>query len=209
MDKTPHVLRTQFCTKVGAICEEERTVYSGEAVGSIRAAARHQHQGVFCVSQTNPTYHIEFLADHPAYAEEVGQLKMAEWLRTSPDRPYEVWIDEIRASAQKDRVPMTLLALRDGEVLGFVSLVEIDDRAGIERGVWLITLYVREAYRCYGIGTALIERCIAEGRRMGRPALYLWTETPQLTAYYARRGWQYVGQDEDGEDVMVYELAID
>jgi GNAT superfamily N-acetyltransferase len=161
------------------------------------------------MSQTNPTYHIEYLADHPAYAEEVGQLKFTEWLHTSPDRPYEVWIDEIRASAQKDRVPMTLLALRDGEALGFVSLVEIGERAGIEGGVWLITLYVREEHRCHGIGTALIERCIAEGRRMGYPALYLWTETPQLTAYYAQRGWQRVGQDEEGEDIMSYDLATD
>jgi GNAT superfamily N-acetyltransferase len=159
------------------------------------------------VIETPNGYHIEYLADYPACAEEVGHLKYREWLHTSPDRLYEVWIEEIRASALKDGFPMTLLVLEANELVGFVTLVELEEKMGIEGSLWLITLYVKEAHRGRGVGSALIARCIAEAGRMGHAALYLWTESSYLTRYYERRGWRLIGQDEDGEDVMVYELA--
>jgi GNAT superfamily N-acetyltransferase len=152
-------------------------------------------------------YVVAYLADHPAYVEEVGHLKYGQWLHTSPDRPYEVWIDEIRHSARKNAFPMTLIALRGAELLGFVTLIELEEKADIEHGLWLITLYVKANYRRKGIGAALIERCIEEAGQMGHPALYLWTESSELTGYYGRRGWCRIGRDAgSGEEIMVYEL---
>jgi len=150
-------------------------------------------------------YRVEYLADFPIYAQDVGHLKYEQWLHSSPDRPYETWIDEIARSARKDAFPMTLVLLQDVALLGFVTLIELDENAGVVNGLWLITLYVKAEYRRQGLGTALIARCIAEALRMGYGALYLWTEFPALTTYYERRGWRRIGQDEDGHDVMVYD----
>jgi GNAT superfamily N-acetyltransferase len=149
---------------------------------------------------------VVYLADHPTYEEEVGHLKYEQWLDTSPDRPYDAWIGEIRDSARKDNPPLTLITIRGAELLGFVTLIELDTRNGIENGLWMITLYVKAPYRRHGIGAMLAERCAAEGLRLGYDTLHLWTESPQLTAYYAHHGWRLVGQDEDGDDVMMREL---
>jgi len=103
---------------------------------------------------------------------------------------------------------MTLLALQASELLGFVTLVEFEERAGIENGVWLITLYVKAQHRGAGLGRNLTERCLTEARNTGYSALYLWTESTRLTEYYARGGWRWLGRDdESGEDIMVYELG--
>jgi len=152
---------------------------------------------------------LAYLADHPCYVQEVGDLKYEQWRHTSPDRPYEVWIDEIRDSARSDAFPMTLIALQGTTLVGFVTLIVLDDRAGIRDGLWLITLYVKESHRRQGIGERLIDRCVDEMRRAGYRALYLWTESPKLTRYYACRGWRQIGQDEDGDDMMVYELEAE
>ena len=151
--------------------------------------------------------HIEYLADHPTLVEEIAQLRRAHWQHTAPERPYEVWVGDVAYSARKGELPMTLVALQDSELLGFVTLVEFDDKAGIKNGAWMITLYVKAQHRGAGLGRSLIERCLAEAQSLGYSALHLWTESTHLTKYYAKSRWRLLGQDdESGEDIMVYDL---
>jgi predicted N-acetyltransferase YhbS len=151
--------------------------------------------------------HIEYLADHPTHAEEIAQLRCAHWRHTAPERPYEVWVGDVEYSARKGELPMTLVTLQDSELLGFVTLVEFEEKAGIRNGAWLITLYVKAQYRGAGLGRSLVERCLTEAQSLEYSALHLWTESTHLTEYYARSGWRLLGQDdESGEDIMVYDL---
>jgi GNAT superfamily N-acetyltransferase len=102
---------------------------------------------------------------------------------------------------------MTLVTLQDSELLGFVTLVEFEEKVGIKNGAWLITLYVRAQYRGVGLGWSLVERCLAEAQNVGYSAIHLWTESTHLTEHYARSGCRLLGQDnESGEDIMVYDL---
>jgi GNAT superfamily N-acetyltransferase len=152
--------------------------------------------------------HIGTLANAPALADEVARLKHEQWRHTAPDRPWSVWLGEIQESAQVGAFPCTLVALVQDDLVGFVTLIQIPERARVRGGVWLITLYVKPAYRRRGVGTALIDRCVEIARDMDYDALYLWTESSDLTAYYTRRGWQLIGTDpDDGEDVMRFSLA--
>ena len=158
-------------------------------------------------------YLLDYLANHPAYIEEVAQLKYNQWLHTSPDRPWHTWLSEIEESARKDAPPLTLVALtgtsaEQHELAGFVTLVDMGEKAGQESKLWMITLYVKEPWRRQGIGAHLIQRCVQECKRWQRKALYLWTESKALTNYYTRHGWKLLGTDEEtGEDVMVYRLT--
>ena len=155
-------------------------------------------------------YLLDYLANHTDYIEEVTQLKINYWLPTSPDRPYDVWLSEIRESAQTtDKPPVTFVALPtddtgDHDLAGFVTIIPIDEKYGIEHGLWMITLYVKAQYRNQGIGTHLMQRCITEGKRLAYPALHLWTESKELTSFYNKRGWQVLFKyEESGDDVMI------
>ena len=167
-----------------------------------------KHENSNDTKVTNIDHRIAYLADYPDYAEEVAWLKYKHWRHTSPDRPYELWAEEIRHSARKRELPLTFIALKPGELLGFVTLVEIMEKVGIDRGVWLITLYVKAPYRGAGLGLRLVERCLLEARELGYSALHLWTESARLTDYYARSGWRWFGRDDEcGQDIMMYEIV--
>lgn len=103
---------------------------------------------------------------------------------------------------------MTLIALQGGTLVGFVTLIPLTERAGVRDSLWVITLYVKTPYRRQGIGATLMNRCADKTRRAGYPALYLWTESPDLTSYYAQRGWRWIGRDEEGDDIMTYDLEV-
>ena len=77
-----------------------------------------------------PQVQLAYLADHPSYVQEVGHLKYEPWRYTSPDRPCEVWIDEIRDSAHSDGFPMTLVALQGTTLVGFVTLIVLGKLLG-------------------------------------------------------------------------------
>ena len=149
-------------------------------------------------------YHIDYLANHPSYTQEVARLKYDQWKHTSPDREYRVWVSEIEDTSRIDQFPLTLLALDGSDLIGFVTLMVIDERDGIRAGVWMITLYVKKDFRNHGVGTSLMNQCIAEARRKGVGVLYLWTEERVLTEYYARNGWKLLHTNQDGEDVMSF-----
>ena len=151
-------------------------------------------------------FYIDYLANHHSYVGEIAKLKYDHWHHTSPDRAYPVWVSDIEDSAKIGDFPSTLLALDKSGLLGFVTMIRIDERAGIQDGVWMITLYVKSEHRRRGIGTRLIDRCIAEARKLGIDTLYLWTEAEELTRYYASRGWQLQGTDQDGEDIMFFKV---
>ena len=91
--------------------------------------------------------------------------------------------------------------------LGFVTLVEFEEKVGIAKSVWLITLYVKAQYRGAELGRNLVKRGLTEAQNLGYSTIYLWTESDRLTEYYSSNGWRWFGRDdESGEDIMAYEL---
>lgn len=155
-------------------------------------------------------YLVDYLANHKNYIDEVAQLKFTQWLHTASNRPYEIWLSEIKESAQTDAPPLTFIALcdtgsRHRDLAGFVTLVQMPENVGVENSTWMVTLYVESQYRKKGIGTHLMQRCIKENQRWEHTSLHLWTESKALTSFYAKRGWKVLGTDQqNGEDVMVY-----
>jgi N-acetylglutamate synthase-like GNAT family acetyltransferase len=151
--------------------------------------------------------HIGYLAHNLSYIEEIARLKYAQWLHTSPDRPYAVWVKETEESARIGTLPNTLIALDETTLLGFVTLIKIGEKSEVKDGVWMITLYVKTDQRRQGIGAQLIHHCIREVAQMDYHKLYLWTESNELTQYYTHLGWRQIAIDEEsGEDIMEYEV---
>lgn len=108
----------------------------------------------------------------------------------------EAWISRHFALEAKDREVLNdpqgkiidkggriFIALRDGEAVGCVALIRMDDG-----GYEVAKMTVSEDARGSGLGRMLMERCIAAGREAGAPRLYLETNSslgPALGLYRA------------------------
>lgn len=104
------------------------------------------------------------------------------------------------------------VAERDGEVLGSVFVTPSAGRSGTAQ---LRMLYVEPEARGLGIGSSLVEQCVAFSREAGHQTLRLWTQSVLESArrIYAAHGFEMVesaahrsfGHDLIGE---YWELAL-
>ena len=147
------------------------------------------------------------LADRPAYVEEVSRWFWEEW-----DRRDGMTLEEVtyrtRHALGRDQVPQMLVAERDGQPVGAVSLWRSDLGTRQDLTPWLATLYVRADCRGQHLGQALQQACIQAARALGQyDFLYLKTEHEN---YYERTGWEFVEQvpTGTGETARVYRYDL-
>jgi len=115
------------------------------------------------------------------YAEEYG------W-----DNSYEALISEITAKFLQNFKPdreQCWVAERDEAIMGSVFLVEASPEVAKLR-----LLYVEPAARGHGLGSRLVEECIAFARAKGYARLELWTQSILAPArrIYAATGFHLV-----------------
>lgn len=133
---------------------------------------------------------------HPSspWIDEIARIQFDHWgpLTGQPSRQaYETFLGEAAAA---HGLPTTLVAHRDGVLLGSVNLMAAEMTIRPSLTPWMGQLYVREDARKSGIGGRLVVAAAAEAAALGFPYLYLFT-SGTLPAYYRALGW------EDVEDV--------
>jgi L-amino acid N-acyltransferase YncA len=112
---------------------------------------------------------------------------------------------------------LILVAVRDGEVVGWASVGPYDDAHEYYSGVGEATLYVRRDARRGGTGSGLLAALAEEAERRGYYKLIgkIFTTNEPSIALVRANGWREVGLHErhgrlDGEwkDVLVVELLL-
>jgi GNAT superfamily N-acetyltransferase len=140
-------------------------------------------------SIVEPDVRVVPLAEHPALAGLVADWHWKEWGGGDRGRSPAQWLDTVRARAEADRVPFTLVALVDGTPAGSVSVCEDDlDERFADRGPWISGMVVVGAARNLGVGRALLGAAEEVARRLGYAEL--WLHTAEAEAFYRRCGWQ-------------------
>ena len=142
---------------------------------------------------------FEYLADRP----ELVELVIAWWGTVWQDRMGDV--DEaraqLRASLGRDRLPVHILAMRDGEPIGTAAL-KLQELIELypDRQFWLGSVYVKPEFRGAGVASELALRVIELARVMGLPHLHLQTIDTSGGLYYSL-GWEpverFISSDED------------
>jgi GNAT superfamily N-acetyltransferase len=135
---------------------------------------------------------IDYLANHAELIDEVAKLSWTEWSEVYKQRKQTLVhsMRNYRERMNTDRLPLTLVALHAGELVGMVSLKfhDMDTRPDLDP--WLGGLLVLPAWRNRGVATILMRRATEEADRLCVRQLYLWTHAAE--GLYHKLGWQVV-----------------
>lgn len=146
-----------------------------------------------------------YLADHPEALPILAEWQHREWGHLRPGDTAEKRMLRLQGYSNRDCVPLTVVALEAGHVLGSASLIPHDMDTRMELKPWLAGVYVGEAYRRRGIGAELVRRIMAEAGKLSIPLLYLYTVHSEK--FYAALGWtlqERTSYREQGVVIMNY-----
>ena len=143
----------------------------------------------------NNEFEIKFLVDCKQHIPSLAELWYEEISRHwVADASIEKAKDRLIAHLNKEKMPMAIVALNNNIPIGMACLRETD---GIRPGVtpWLGSLVVDRKFRGKKIGEKLIEEIKSRARLFGHDTLYLLAFDPTIPDWYARLGWQSIGND--------------
>ena len=142
---------------------------------------------------------VAHLFEHPQHVDTIAGWIHREWWEGKPGHSVDTMAARLRTGSAPDAVPLSLIALVQGEPVGTVNLVENDNEARPDLKPWLAALLVKAEYRGRGVGSKLVRALSAEAARLGIPRLYLGTDIPP---YYERFGACVFEKGEDGYCIM-------
>lgn len=128
----------------------------------------------------------------------------------------EFWIDvedgmslgdliaHLKTATGPQQMPLSLIALVDGQLAGTINLIENDDENRAHLRPWLAAMVVRADLRGRGIGSALVKALLVDARLMGIPTVYFGTDGP---GFYERLGAVKHEHVRDDFAIMKFELA--
>lgn len=147
---------------------------------------------------------IEHLADHKEYLNDVTECI---WKEFGEEDNYAFWESIVKRSLQKDKLPLTFVALVDNKFAGTVGLWRADLLSRQDLYPWLSALFVKEEYRGKRIGQELQKFLINYCQEKGYKEIFLYTD---LCNYYEKTGWQYIedGIEYSGGSMKIYKQEL-
>jgi predicted N-acetyltransferase YhbS len=138
----------------------------------------------------------------PEHIPEVAEWLFKEWGHLSPGSTLEQRIQRLQERGRDTELPVTFIAVEDGQAVGTVSLVPHDMEIRMNLTPWMASVFVKPEARGRGIGSQLVTFAEEEARRRGISPLYLFT--PNKQRMYARLGWTAIEEVEyRGERVTI------
>lgn len=133
---------------------------------------------------------IDYLAHWPGLIPELVALLHQEWA----DLYQAAGIDEtqlrqvLTERTSVDTLPITLLAVKDGALVGAgsIKLTEPGTKEGLSP--WLAGIFVKPQYRGLGFGRDIVLALEAKAQQLGVETLYLSADT--AVDFYLSLGWQ-------------------
>lgn len=137
------------------------------------------------LAQPPDSLQIGHLCHTPDHTAAVAAMIYREFWIGVQDGLTEDFLNEHLRGTTAGRIPLSLVALVDGQPVGTVNLIDNDDAKRPHLHPWLAAMVVLEPWRGRGIGTRLVEALLAEARRLGFERLYFGTDGP---GFYTRLG---------------------
>lgn len=152
---------------------------------------------------------IKLLAD---CSEAIDQLALLQYQEISrhwvPGSTVEQVKQKLMTHLNRDKLPLSFVALIDGQAVGMASL-RVTDGIKPELTPWLGSLVVDPKYRKLDVGEKLINKVKEEALSRGYSALYLLAFDPTIPNWYSRLGWEMLGEDQlFGHTVSVMKMSL-
>jgi GNAT superfamily N-acetyltransferase len=158
---------------------------------------------------TQPNITVEYLATRPELADELARLSWAEW-QTIYEQRGQTFADAVRNYRERlniERLPLALVALSEGKLIGTVSLKYYDLDIRPEIKIWLGGLFVIPDWRRRGAASLLMKRAVEDARRLNLGKLFLWTSSAE--SLYLTLGWQPIERTEYcGKSIVIMEIDV-
>lgn len=121
---------------------------------------------------------IDLLANHPGFVGTVATWLVHEWGDPQDPTAVENLTAALRSRMSLDALPMHLLAIEDGQAVGFIALKLWEMDHDPDREHWLGSLFVPPAHRGRGIALALIDELLKRCPLHGVTRLTLTDSAP-------------------------------
>ncbi len=128
---------------------------------------------------------ISPLFEQPQHRIAAAELIHNTFWTTVPGASAAAMAQRLAQADRGDRLPLCLLALLHGQVIGVVNLVDNDDEQHPEWSPWLAGMVVAEPWRGKGVGSALVQALLQQARALGIAQVYLGSDGP---GFYQRLG---------------------
>lgn len=152
-------------------------------------------------------YVIEHLAQHPECLPVLAQWFKTEWPDWyGPSGPGNA-DEDLSAFSQRDRLPLGVVAFRDGVVCGVAALKGESLPSHAHLKPWAAAGYVVPPLRGQGIGAMLLSALEVEARALGYTRIYCGTSS--AAALLMRSQWRFIeAVDRQGKVVGIYEKPL-
>lgn len=130
---------------------------------------------------------IRHLAETPEIIPLLAKWHHDQWGYLPGARTLAQRITRLQDHLQRDAIPATVVAWKDGQPVGSASLVANDMEVLAEWIPWLANVFVLPQYRRQGIGAQLVEGIASATINLGYPRLYLYTL--DQAHFYEELGW--------------------
>jgi predicted N-acetyltransferase YhbS len=130
---------------------------------------------------------IKYLAEKPETIEIIARWLYDEFHYLVPGKSLDDVVKSLYARLNRDTLPLGIVALRNDEIIGTVSLKTSDMDIRDNLSPWMAGLYVDKKFRNNGIGRLLVKSIQEIARQFGYNEVFLYT--PGASGFYKRIGW--------------------
>lgn len=145
---------------------------------------------------------ISYLCDNPEYVDTIAEWLFSEWGQYKPDTTLDTIAIRLRRYLNRDNIPITIIALEAGIVVGTATLRQSDLRERKELKPWMASVYVDSNHRNKGVGSELVSAIERIATSLGFHRIHLYT--PDRQSFYGRLSWSVLENvDHGGKQVTV------
>ena len=150
---------------------------------------------------------ISLLADKPDASGIIAQWYYDEWLTNVSGITVEDVSDQISKTSNRDKVPLTVIAHKNNELIGAIQLKLYENKIYPEYEHWLGGMYVKSQYRGQGVSTILIKQAIKHALQASISCLYLQCESHNINLY-KKHGFKFLHEGKHRIPVSIMMLAL-